>query len=95
MTALSQAQSRDNQGMTAKAKLLAQVEQLSEADAAVARIVIEPLDVASDEPKMVGIPEAWQTFEDGTSVPNWVAGLDDARASPAPRAGPLSRGDWI
>ena len=66
--------------MTAKAKLLAQVEQLSEAEAAVAQIVVEPLDVASDEPEMVGLPEAWRTFEDGTVVPNWVAGLDEVRA---------------
>lgn len=67
-------------GMSAKAKLLAQVEKLSGAEAAVARIVVEFLDVASDEPEMVGLPEAWRTFEDGTVVPNWVAGLDEVRA---------------
>ena len=66
--------------MTAKAKLLAQVEQLSEAEAAAARLVVEPLDLAGSEPEMVGLPKAWRTFEDGTAVPNWVAGVDEARA---------------
>jgi hypothetical protein len=32
-----------------------------------------------DEPEMVGLPEHLQTFEDGTPVPNWVAGLDEVR----------------
>lgn len=27
-----------------------------------------------------GLPESWQTFEDGTPTPNWVAGLDDVRS---------------
>ena len=31
------------------------------------------------EPEMVGLPESWKTFEDGTPVPNWVAGLDEVR----------------
>ncbi len=28
---------------------------------------------------MVGLPESWKTFEDGTPVPDWVAGLDEVR----------------
>lgn len=66
-------------GMTAKGQLLAQVEQLSDAETAVARIVVEPLDITRYEPEMAGLPEAWRTFEDGTPVPNWVAGLGEAR----------------
>ncbi|HEX2161385.1 MAG TPA: hypothetical protein VHF88_06140 [Thermoleophilaceae bacterium] len=67
--------------MTAKEKLRAQVEELSEAEAAAARIVVErtPIDLDT-EPEMVGLPELWRTFEDGTPVPNWVAGLDEVRA---------------
>jgi hypothetical protein len=65
--------------MTAKEKLRAQVDELSEAEAAAARIVVERTPRAPDA-EMVGLPESWQTFEDGTPVPNWVAGLDDVRA---------------
>jgi hypothetical protein len=67
--------------MTAKEKLRAQVDELSEAEAAAARIVIERTSTKADaEPEMVGLPESWRTFEDGTPVPNWVAGLDEVRA---------------
>jgi hypothetical protein len=65
--------------MTAKEKLRAQVDELSEAEAAAARIVVERTS-SSTEPEMVGLPESWRTFEDGTPVPNWVAGLDEVRA---------------
>ena len=62
--------------MTAKEQLLERVMKLSEAEAANAEIVIaRPAD-----PEMVGLPESWRTLEDGTPVPNWVAGLDDVRA---------------
>lgn len=38
-------------------------------------------DVSPDaDPAAVGLPESWQTFEDGTPTPNWVAGLDDVRS---------------
>ena len=64
--------------MTAKEQLLERVMKLSEAEAAHAEIVItRPSDPG--EPEMVGLPESWQTFEDGTPVPNWVAGVDDVR----------------
>jgi hypothetical protein len=67
--------------MTAKEKLRAQIDELSEAEAAAARIVIERVpSEAGAEPEMVGLPHSWQTFEDGTPVPNWVAGLDEVRA---------------
>jgi hypothetical protein len=26
-----------------------------------------------DEPVVVGLPESWKTFEDGTPQPNWTA----------------------
>lgn len=65
--------------MTAKEKLRAQVDELSEAEAATARIVVERTS-SDPEPEMVGLPESWRTFEDGTPVPNWVAGLDEVRA---------------
>ena len=65
--------------MTAKEKLRAQVDELSEAEAAAARIVVERTS-SNPEPGMVGLPESWRTFEDGTPVPNWVAGLDEVRA---------------
>lgn len=63
--------------MTAKEKLLQEVEELDEAKATRARIVIA--DYSDAEPDMVGLPEAWKTFEDGTPVPNWVALRHEAR----------------
>jgi len=32
-----------------------------------------------DEPMVVGLPESWRTFEDGTPQPNWVAAVRRAR----------------
>lgn len=67
--------------MTAKERLRAQVEALSEAEAAFARIVVEGTPNDADvEPEMVGLPESWRTFEDGTPVPDWVTGLGEVRA---------------
>lgn len=69
--------------MTAKEQLLERVMKLSEAEAANAEIVItRPAGHGGPggEPEIVGLPESWQAFEDGTPVPNWVAGLDDVRA---------------
>jgi hypothetical protein len=67
--------------MTAKERLRAQVEALSEAEAAFARIEVERTTSETDgAPEMVGLPETWRTFEDGTPVPNWVAGLGEVRA---------------
>ena len=28
---------------------------------------------SEDEPVVVGLPESWKTFEDGTPQPNWTA----------------------
>lgn len=69
--------------MTAKEQLLARVMKLSESEAANAQLVITPpcdRSEAGEGPQMVGLPEPWRTFEDGSPVPNWVAGLDDVRA---------------
>jgi hypothetical protein len=59
--------------MTAKEKLLERVPRWSEEQAEVALRAVE------GEPEMVGAPEAWKTFEDGTPTPNWVALRDEAR----------------
>lgn len=32
------------------------------------------------DPAAVGLPASWETFEDGTPAPNWIAGLDDVRS---------------
>ncbi len=40
-----------------------------------ARIVV----VEETGAEMVGLPDAWKTFEDGTPVPNWVALLHESR----------------
>lgn len=29
--------------------------------------------------EMAELPESWRTFEDGTPVPDWIAGIDDVR----------------
>ncbi len=42
-----------------------------------ARIVV--VEESEGEDEMVGLPEAWKTFEDGTPVPNWVALLNESR----------------
>lgn len=42
-----------------------------------ARIVVVPESEETDD--MVGVPEAWKTFEDGTPQPNWVALLHESR----------------
>jgi hypothetical protein len=68
--------------MTAKERLLKEVARWSERDAEVAlRAVERDHAAAADEPEMVGLPEAWKTFEDGTPVPNWVALLHETRAA--------------
>lgn len=60
--------------MTAKEKLLERAPRWSEEQAEAALRAVE------GEPEMVGVPEAWKTFEDGTPTPNWVALRDEARA---------------
>jgi hypothetical protein len=67
--------------VTAKERLLKEVARWSERDAQVALCAVEHHHTAAArKPEMVGLPEAWKTFEDGTPVPNWVAGLDEVRA---------------
>lgn len=47
---------------------------MSEPMVARARIV-----VVEEEPEVVGLPEAWKTFEDGTPQPNWTALIREDR----------------
>jgi len=42
-----------------------------------ARIVVVEEPEAEDD--VVGLPEAWKTFNDGSPQPNWVALLHEAR----------------
>lgn len=63
--------------VTAKEKLLREVLDLDEAKATRAQIVVVPEPEEEDD--MVGVPEGWKTFEDGTPQPNWVALLHEAR----------------
>lgn len=65
--------------MTAKEKLIRDVLDLDEAAAAAARIVVLEEPEPEGEDDMVGVPEAWKTFEDGTPQPNWVALLHESR----------------
>jgi hypothetical protein len=48
-----------------------EVDALSESDVPRSRIIV--VDELEDEADVVGLPEAWKTFEDGTPQPNWVA----------------------
>jgi hypothetical protein len=55
----------------AKERLLRDVLDLAEADAARTRLVIE---AETAEP-----PKGWKTLESGATAPNWVAAVDEAR----------------
>jgi hypothetical protein len=69
--------------MTAKELLLKRVPALTEEEAERALLALDTERLSSGEdecgedecgePEMVGLPESWKTFEDGTPVPNWVA----------------------
>ncbi len=72
--------------MTTKERLHELVDELSELEADDAlRMLIARLntlqangassesDEEIDEPVVVGLPESWKTFEDGTPQPNWTA----------------------
>jgi hypothetical protein len=73
--------------MTAKERLLAQLEELSEQDALNAEIVIKRPKAEQrrreaeewGEPDTIGLPESWKTFDDGTPQPDWLAALDEVR----------------
>jgi hypothetical protein len=65
--------------MTAKEKLLREVLDLDEGEAARARIVI-PTD-SGDEPKMVALPEGWGETLTGEPMPDVAAAVRRSRDS--------------
>ncbi len=64
--------------MTAKEKLRARIDRLSEEEAAHARIVVEGTN-GDPELDVIEPPEAWKTFEDGTPQPDWTALIREDR----------------
>jgi hypothetical protein len=54
-----------------------EVDSLSEPEVLKARIIV--VDEPEGETDVVGLPEAWKTFEDGTPQPNWVALRHESR----------------
>lgn len=67
--------------MTAKELLLKRVATASEeqAERALLALDAEPPSTVDEEPDVVGLPESWKTFEDGTPQPNWVAAIRRSR----------------
>ena len=65
-------------GMATRDQLHREVDELSEPQVPRARIIV--VDEPEAEDDVVGLPEAWKTFEDGTPQPNWVALLHEARS---------------
>ncbi|MGH8328225.1 MAG: hypothetical protein ACRET2_15850 [Steroidobacteraceae bacterium] len=63
--------------MATREQLHRDVDALPAPQVSKARIVVVEESVGEDE--MVGLPEAWKTFEDGTPMPNWVALLNESR----------------
>ncbi|HET7054203.1 MAG TPA: hypothetical protein VFI09_09860 [Solirubrobacterales bacterium] len=63
--------------MATRDELHREVDALPALQVARARIVVVPESEETDD--MVGVPEAWKTFEDGTPQPNWVALLHESR----------------
>jgi len=63
--------------MATREQLHREVDALPTPQVARARIVVVPEPEEADD--MVGLPEAWKTFEDGTLQPNWVALLHESR----------------
>jgi len=53
------------------------VDALDDERVARARLVV--VDDDQSESEMAPLPAAWQRFDDGTPVPNWVALLDRSR----------------
>jgi hypothetical protein len=54
-----------------------EVDALTEPEISRARIVV--VEEPETEDDVVGLPETWKTFDDGTPQPNWVALLHEAR----------------
>jgi hypothetical protein len=65
------------ESMATREQLHREVDALPAPQVPKARIVV--VEESEDEDEMVGLPEAWKTFEDGTPVPNWVALLNESR----------------
>ncbi|MGA8745575.1 MAG: hypothetical protein WB507_06900 [Solirubrobacterales bacterium] len=63
--------------MSTREQLHREVDALAAPEVPRARIVVVPEPGEQDE--MVGVPEGWKTFEDGTPQPNWVALLHESR----------------
>ena len=64
-------------GMTAKEQLEMLAPALSEDQAALAlRAIAEPSAVTDN---VVGLPDRWRTFEDGTPQPDWAAAIREDR----------------
>lgn len=64
-------------GMATREQLHREVDALSEPQISRARIIV--VDEPEAEDDVVGLPEEWKTFDDGTPQPNWVALLHEAR----------------
>jgi len=54
-----------------------EVDALSEFEVLNARVIV--VDEPVGEADLVGLPEAWKTFEDGAPQPNWVALRHESR----------------
>ena len=63
--------------MATRDQLHREVDELSEPQVSRARIIVVDEPEAKDN--VVGLPETWKNFEDGTPQPNWVALLHEAR----------------
>jgi hypothetical protein len=67
--------------MTAKERLRRAVDELTEHEASVARIVVErDANNETDSSNMVELPEGWNRTVSGRPMPDIVAALDRSRA---------------
>jgi hypothetical protein len=65
-------------GMATREQLHREVDALTEPQVTRAKIVVVEEPEGGDD--IVGLPEEWKTFDDGTPQPNWVALLHEARS---------------
>jgi hypothetical protein len=65
--------------MATREQLHKDVDALPEPQVSKARIVVEDFEDSDDAADMALIPDAWKTFEDGTSAPNWAAAVRRSR----------------
>lgn len=63
--------------MATRDQLHREVDALPEPQVSRARIVV--VDEPEVEDGVVGLPEAWKNFEDGTPQPNWTALIREDR----------------